>query len=126
MAKDYRYIYEKTLGIKLQPGIASIHHLDQNHSNHCFTNLVAIPQLLHNDLNLTFAKIKKTANSILKAKCYWLIRTKTLREMSYHIDNYLQLRMYIDLRNVLQKQGLKRAIEIFGKEFVEEIIIVKE
>lgn len=124
MAKDYRKIYESTLGIKLQPGIASIHHLDFNHQNSNVSNLVAIPQQLHDDLNITFCKIKKTSQQILKSKCYWLIRTKTLREMQCHMINYMKLRQYIDLKNVIQKHGLKRAIEIFGEDFIKEIIII--
>lgn len=126
MSKDYRAIYEKELKITLKPGIASIHHLDQNHSNHCFTNLVAIPGYLHESLNITFAKFSKTAQIVLKAKCYWLVRTKVLQELQNHIKNYMVLRQYIDLRNVIKKQGIDRAIEIFGKEFIEEIIILEK
>jgi|GEM_PF-5172062 len=126
MSKDYRAIYEEELGIKLRAGIASIHHLDWNHSNHSFNNLVAIPQKLHDDLNLTFTKMKKTMTSIMNAKCYWLIKSKTLREMENHIHNYRVLREYIELRNVIKKQGLQKAIESFGKDFIQEIIEIKD
>lgn len=124
MSKDYREIYEKELGVKLQSSVASIHHLDFNHANHNLKNLVALPQELHDSLNITFSKIRKTSQLIIKAKCYWLIKSKTLREMENHIHNYMELKKYIDLKNVIQKQGLSRAIEIFGRDFVERIIVI--
>jgi hypothetical protein len=125
MSKDYRAIYEKKLGIKLQPGVSSIHHISLDHSNNTISNLVCIPTNFHEALNITLAKFKKTATSVLRAKCYWLIKTKTLKELDTHLQNYMRLNTYIDLKNVILKHGIDRAIELFGKEFVESIIIIK-
>lgn len=126
MAKNYRDKYQSELKIVLRSGVASLHHINWNHKDDNIKNLVAVPQELHDSLNLTFGKFPKLLKSLLRVKCYWLIKSKTLKEMESHIHNYQKLLEYINLRNVIQKHGISRAIETFGKKFIEEIIVLEK
>jgi len=126
MAKNYRDIYEQELNIKLQPGIASIHHIDWNHNNSNIKNLVAIPQSLHDDLNIVISKFPTVLKRVLRSKCYWNIKLKTLKELSSYVTVYEKLHEYISLKNVIKKYGLDTALNIFDKNLIEEIIVLKK
>ena len=47
----YRRLYESITGIKV-PKDFSIHHIDGNHENNEFNNLVALPCILHKTLHV--------------------------------------------------------------------------
>jgi hypothetical protein len=125
MGKNYRDIYEQTLNIKLRPGVSSIHHISWNHYDCNIKNLVAITQDLHDRLNMTVEKFPKLLKILLRCQVYWLIKNKNLIELRNHIDVYLELNSYIQLRNVIKKYGIQRAIEKFGIEMIEKIYDLK-
>jgi len=125
MGKNYRDIYEQHYGVYLRCGVSSIHHIDWSRGNSHPKNLVAITQDLHDRLNMTVEKFPKLLKLLLRCQVYWLIKNKNLVELRNHIDVYLELNSYIQLRNVIKKYGIQIAIEKFGIEMIEKIYDLK-
>ncbi len=121
MAKNYRDIYEDFYGVRLRCGVSSIHHVDFSHSNSQPKNLVAITQDLHNQLNITVEKFPKLLRILLRCQVYWLIKNKNLLELEEHIQVYLTLNKFIQLRNTIKKYGIDRTVELYGYDLVNEI-----
>jgi len=124
MGKNYRDIYESFYNVKLRSGISSIHHIDFSKGNSQARNLVAITQELHDKLNITVDKFPKLLKILARCSVYWLIKNKNLVELKEYTEVYLELNKYIQLRNVIKKNGIQVAIEKFGKELLEEIYII--
>lgn len=56
---DYKQIYSKELnGLKWNSKIYDVHHIDLNHNNNDFNNLVLIPKRLHRKFHFLFNGLK--------------------------------------------------------------------
>jgi hypothetical protein len=126
MAKNYRTIYESYYKVKLRTGTASIHHLDWNHNNSGPCNLVAIPQELHDKINIYAFKFPQTLKNILKycGNYVWNIKKKNLVILNNYVTAYLELQLYIDIRNDTKQYGLPYVYNKYDKDTLEKIYVI--
>ena len=119
MGQDYREKYEKALKVELQKGISSIHHLSWNHSDNNIKNLVAIPTTLHESFNLAHDKLPPLMQSFLKSKRCYSIREKLISDLIVQLSFYKEMLIYIDIKNIIMKQGIVVALEKYGRDVIE-------
>lgn len=120
MGRDYRKEYAKNLGVYLTRG-SSIHHIDSDRKNCKIINLVAIPEELHQRLNITFSNFPKVLKNIMKVGNYLRPRIKHLNDLKKCIADYEELQTWIDIRNIILKSGIKYVIEIYGQEKISQV-----
>mgnify|MGYP003524807863 CR=1 FL=1 len=116
MGFDYREYYCKELKVSLKRDIASIHHIDSNGKNKDIKNLVAIPQDLHNRINITFSKFPITLKNIIKIGNYFLVKERHLNELEKHLQNYRDLLKYIEIKKTIQRVGIEKAKDWYKEE----------
>lgn len=123
MSKNYRDIYEGYYGVRLKCGISSIHHLNWIHGDSNPENLVAITQHLHNKINIYVEEFPRLIKLFSKCCIYnkLIIKQKNLLKLKEYIDIVIQLNQYVKIRNVIKIQGVQEAVNIFGKDVIEEI-----
>ena len=115
--KDYRTIYKKKLGIELVVG-SSIHHLNLNHYDNKFNNLVLIPSKLHNEINLLFTKFPKLCYK-LGRRLPFVMTKKNIQIFENYINIYKELNHWILVRDSIRQYGLD-----FTKEKYPDTILL--
>ena len=68
---NYRKIYEKAVGEKIEEGY-EIHHIDFDRNNNNILNLVALPKCIHREYHTLLLKIKRNLlyNSIIENEVF--------------------------------------------------------
>jgi CTP-dependent riboflavin kinase len=120
MGYDYREYYCKELKVSLKREIASIHHIDSNNKNRNIKNLVAIPQGLHDRINITFNKFPVILKNIMKTGNYFLVKEKYIKELEKYLQDYKDLLRFIAIKKTIQCVGLEKAREWY-KESIDLI-----
>lgn len=109
--RDYRKFYEQKLKVKLQRG-ASIHHIDSNHKNNSFANLVAIDQETHNQYNILRNKFPRLLYRLCK-RLPFVLSNKVVKELLEYGEIYKKLNIYIEIKNSIKRIGLEETIKIY-------------
>jgi hypothetical protein len=111
MAKNYRELYEKDLGIKLAKGTASIHHMYGRKEGllNSVKSLVALPGNLHQDYNDVISKFPRLMKNIIRKGNYNVIKEKNLRELRKCLDIYSAMNTWYAIKMYIKAYGLEAA-----------------
>lgn len=109
--KEYRNLYQLKLGIELILG-SSIHHINWNSNNCKYYNLVAIPQDLHDRINLMFTKFPKLCKKLCR-RLPFVMSKKIVIEFQEYINVYKELNYWILVRDTIKNEGYEEASKKF-------------
>ena len=101
--KNYKKIYEKTLGVSVNSKFWDIHHKDENRKNNSIDNLLALPKKIHHRYHFN------------KNSLSGLIVTVDLSENPFHNDFIIN--QIIQLNNCLKDFY---TFELLKKSFLDK------
>lgn len=116
---NYRQQYEKKLGVELVTG-ASIHHEDWKHENNKIKNLVALPQSLHDQINLASTRLPKLCSLLSRENVVKFIKNKNVKLFKEYISAYDELLFWIEIKNCILQFGYDYLL-IQYNEYVDKI-----
>jgi hypothetical protein len=105
---NYRKFYSEQLdGLIWDKKRFHIHHIDCNHNNNDFDNLVLIPSKLHNQFHFSYNALKSTGNiqDILSEKIIY-VDDFTTRMITLLLQTKRQIADFIDIKDTLTGQKL--------------------
>ena len=104
---DYKKFYsEKMHGLRWNKKHFHVHHIDLNHDNNDFDNLVLIPAKLHNKFHYLINMLGGDIESIVRVTSRKVITREEVEAVSKYLVEKQAINNHIRIKEILLKQGI--------------------